>query len=523
MRSRYLPTSLTSTLTLTLTEGCSAQFCQAPFALIVLSGPVSTRFSMVQSSALLTATSSILPRSVLLTISLSATMSSAGRSRKGAPSPLPGVASGMLKCFSRATMRPKPSGRQVISPSSSFAATFAIHRAPLAEIERSDLEIEGRRERGAGPVLALEQRSPAVGIDVGKAARHENAFPVGEHRGSVQADHASLDDVARAFATAPDLRVDGGAERDFDRVRARQPCADHALDPERHRVDGRLSERRWQVRCNAGELRPDEQGRGLPLCSGKRALPGGGARDPARERLSPVARNLRRACRSTGVDDDHAVGAGGHRNRRRTAEELRGERAGADSGLGKLEPPDHLGKRRGVGIQANLVADDLVIALQLEPLRVAERDVELQREAPGAGRAHAIGDAVEGPRHRALRDKAQEIVGLVLGPDLDLQVRVLAKQIRNARAHAACLNVEDGRLPGGDSHAPALEDEIARDSLRLRPRPGVTQIDVCHFRDDLENPPLERELPELALQAQPDIARLPCLNRGLEVLDHPPG
>ena len=195
-----------------------------------------------------------------------------------------------------------------------------------------------------------------------------------------------------------------------------------------------------------------------------------------------------------GVDDDHAVGAGGHRNRRRTAEELRGERAGADPGLGKLEPPDHLGKRRGVGIQANLVADDLVIALQPEPLRIAERNVELQREAPGAGRAHALGDAVEGPRHRALRDKAQEIVGLVLGPDLDLQVRVLAKQIRNARAHAACLDVEDGGLRRGDSHAPALEDEIARDSPRLRPRPGITQIDVCHFRDDFPSSPFKRSL-----------------------------
>src|SRR6266700_4226787 len=78
----------------------------------------------------------------------------------------------------------------------------------------------------------------------------------------------------------------------------------------------------------------------------------------------------------------------------------------------------------------------------------------------------------------------------------------------------------------GDSHAPALEDEIARDSPRLRPRPGITQIDVCHFRDDLENArigPLEGELREFALQPQADIIRPPSLDRGLEVLGDPPG
>ena len=163
MRPRYLPMSLTSSSNLTATVGRNAQLCHTPFALSVLSGPVSTRSSMVQSSALLTATSSSLPKSVLLTISLSATMASAGRSRKGACSPLPGVASGMLKCFSRAMMRPKPSGRQVISPSSSFAATFAIHMAPLVPARR---------------VTSFRRRPPKSSAATLRSSDGENEEPV---------------------------------------------------------------------------------------------------------------------------------------------------------------------------------------------------------------------------------------------------------------------------------------------------------------------------------------------------------
>src|SRR6267378_2267485 len=173
MRSRYLPISLTSRLiSFKLTVGRRAQLCHTPCLTVsVLSGPASTSFSMFQSSAWLTAMSSNRPRFLSFTIRLSAMMSSAGSSRADAPAALgmPGDLAGKLSC--RDVRDPHAAARA--------GAQSDIVQAPPAEIERCNLQVEGRREREAGSVLAAEQLTPSVHVHVGKTARHRETFTVG--------------------------------------------------------------------------------------------------------------------------------------------------------------------------------------------------------------------------------------------------------------------------------------------------------------------------------------------------------
>ncbi len=227
-----------------------------------------------------------------------------------------------------------------------------------------------------------------------------------------------------------------------------------------------------------------------------------------------------------GVDCDRPVRAGRHRNRGRAAEKLGAERAGGDPGLGEFEPPVQVRERRGVGVRSDFVVDELVFAGQLERFRIPDRDVEPEREAARARRTHALGHAVQCFRHRAFGDEAEEIARLVLGADLDPDAHVPMKQIGNARAHTACLDVEDRPFRRDDAHALALEDEIAREAARLRPALGVTEVGVGHFRDDLENSGtglIERKLRKLPFQPQPDVVRVPASDRGLEIIDDRPG
>src|SRR6266853_972355 len=304
MRSRYLPTSpISSLMSFKLTFGCRAQPCHTPSLTVsVLSGPVSTSFSMFQSSAWLTAMSSSLPRLFSFRIRLSATMSSAGRSRKGASSFFPGVASGRLKRFNRATMRPRPSERETISPSSSFAEIFAVHAFALVLARRA---------------TSFRRRPPKSSAAIFRSRAGENAespLPPSNTR-----HRSASHDVPRVVATSLDRSLDGATERHLDRVRSGRHRVDHTLEPQGHGFDRGFSERWRQVGGDTGKLRLHDEGHRPPARSGDRSLPGRGTRTPLEQPFAPGARDERSVRGSASVDYDHPVCASGHRNRRRAA------------------------------------------------------------------------------------------------------------------------------------------------------------------------------------------------------------
>src|SRR5262249_13686195 len=154
-------------------------------------------------------------------------------------------------------------------------------------------------------------------------------------------------------------------------------------------------------------------------------------------------------------------------------------------------------------------------------LRLPDGNLDLERELCRALRRHRVGGPAHELRDRALRDELEKVGGLVLGLQIDQNANVAVEEVRNARANAARLHPQY-RAPGGrDLHTQALENEIARQTARLRPALRKAEIGLVDLRDDLEDPlggVCERELRQRALEPEPHVVRGPSPDRRLEVV-----
>ena len=396
-------------------------------------------------------------------------------------------------------------------------AQGGIVDALAVHIQCAHLEAE-RGERQRHPARTAERAQPLIQVQCGRVAVEYDAL-FGQLRRLVEADRAAHDHHLPAVAAALQFHAHQLAQIQGAAVCRRRPApaaaalrgGDRVLETQRQHVGTCLRQRRRQRRGDALQAGFHQNAGAAPADIHFRA-PGGGAAHLPQQRLLQRRLQCRRSERAARVDGDAAVGLAGDVKRDRAAQELRVRRAHAHAALAELEPSVHLRQRRPVGIDAHLVAGQLVTACHLGVGQARERQLELELQSAVARRAHVRGDSADQLVHRALPNEFQEFCGRSFGLAVDREYPVRREQVRQDDVRAGHLRAEHARFAAGHFHALAVETQVRIDTFYARPSRRVAQAPVPHPRRDLEHavfPALERKVLEVAFQAQAEVVCVP--------------
>ncbi len=303
------------------------------------------------------------------------------------------------------------------------------------------------------------------------------------------------------------------------------------LDPQRPGFVRGLVEGRGQAGADSVQFRAHQHAGAAPADADVR-FPGRAAGQVIQHRpafgLTPAGARRRHTDCPGRLEMHAAIGLGARNQAHRLTQRLCAHLGNGQRLLGEAHPSARSVERRHAVHQPQPIAAEAVLPLHRRVGHLAQRHHQAQVQCATAFGAHAVGEVVDMPGHRALGDEAQEIRRgtarlAVDGHDLARQ-RI---EVGHVGDHVEQLDVEHARSRRLDAHARPFEAHFAMDAVDHRPARRVVEQPIGHLHrhEELALAVTEREIVQPALQAQPRIGNRGAADGGTHpllrvVIDH---